>query len=126
MTGVELQRIDEQDSAGRPRRPWGAALLLFASVLLAYSGSLESPFVFDGVPLVGQLRTLSLSEPGRWLRRPPRTIGYLTFDLQHSLHGLWLPGFHLVNIAIHAASAWLLGGAVAQTLAIAARDVPLR
>jgi len=112
---------------GHARQRLLALLGVVAVVLLAYSRTLGDPFVFDGVPLVGQLRNLSWSEPGRWLRRPPRTIGYLTFDLQHSLHGLWLPGYHLVNIAIHAPSACLLGLLVEGTIARAAPAVsPLR
>lgn len=82
--------------------------IIVAAVAAAYSGSLTFPFLFDGIPLVEGLRTLSPADPAGWLQLRPRIVGYLTFDLQHTLHGLWLPGFHLVNIAIHATAACLL------------------
>ncbi|HBA89384.1 MAG TPA: hypothetical protein DCZ75_15785 [Geobacter sp.] len=37
-----------------------------------------------------------------------RYVGYLSFALNYRLHGLSLPGFHLVNIAIHIAAALLV------------------
>jgi len=82
--------------------------LIVAAVAIAYSNCLGYPFLFDGIPLAEHLRTLSLSDPGHWLLPQPRTFGYLTFELQKTLHGMWLPGFHLANIAIHAVAACLL------------------
>ncbi len=82
--------------------------LIVAAVAAAYSNSLTFPFLFDGIPLAAGLRTLSLSDPAGWFLPRPRTFGYLTFELQKTLHGMWLPGFHVVNIAIHAAAACLL------------------
>jgi tetratricopeptide (TPR) repeat protein len=82
--------------------------LIVAAVGAAYCNCLGYPFLFDGIPLAAGLRTLSLADPAGWLQLRPRIAGYLTFDLQHTVHGMWLPGFHLVNIAIHAAAACLL------------------
>lgn len=93
--------------AGVPTKALACGLIV-AAVAVAYSNSLEYPFLFDGIPLAAGLRTLSLSDPAGWLLPRPRTFGFLTFDLQHTLHGLWLPGFHVANIAIHAAAACLL------------------
>jgi hypothetical protein len=94
-----------------------AATLVAAAVAGAYSNCLHYPFLFDGGPMLDGLRTLSLADPAGWLLARPRTFGYLTFDLQKTLHGMWLPGFHVVNIAIHAAAACLLGAIVRDTLA---------
>jgi len=82
--------------------------IVVGAVCVAYSNSLEYPFLFDGIPMLKGLRTLSFADPASWLLPRPRTFGYLTFDLQKTLHGIWLPGFHAVNIAIHAAAACLL------------------
>lgn len=99
-------------SAVRDTKGWPptsiACGLIVAAVAIAYSNSLEYPFLFDGIPLLAGLRTLSLSDPGGWFHLQPRLFAYLTFEIQKTLHGLWLPGFHLVNIAIHAAAACLL------------------
>lgn len=97
----------DRDNEGWPP-PSIACGLIVAAVAIAYSNSLEYPFLFDGIPLAAGLRTLSLTDPVGWLLPRPRTVGYLTFDLQNTLHGLWLPGFHAVNIGIHAAAACLL------------------
>ena len=88
--------------------PVVACGLIVAAVVIAYANSLEYPFLFDGIPLVAGFRTLSLTDPAAWFLPRPRTFGFFTFELQNTLHGLWLPGFHLVNIAIHAAAACLL------------------
>lgn len=95
-----------------------AFALLAVALAAAYANTFTAPFVFDGVALEASLRHLALAEPTGWLRQPPRTVGYFTFDLQHTLHGNWLPGFHAVNLLIHLASAWLLYWAVIQSLAI--------
>ena len=95
------------DHAGVPTKALACGLIV-AAVAAAYSNSLTFPFLFDGIPLAEGLRTLSPADPASWLLARPRTFGYLTFELQKTLHGLWLPGFHVVNIAIHAAAACLL------------------
>ena len=90
---------------------------IVAAVLLAYSNCFDYPFLFDGIPMVENLRVLRLDSPADWMLPRPRTFGYLTFDLQKTLHGMWMPGFHAVNIAIHAAAACLLGAIVRGTIA---------
>ena len=99
-------------STGRDNKGWPstsvACGLIVVAVAAAYSNSLEYPFLFDGIPLAEGLRTLSLADPAGWFLPRPRTFGFLTFEFQNTLHGMWLPGFHVVNIAIHAAAACLL------------------
>ena len=85
---------------------------IVAAVFMAYSNCFNYPFLFDGIPMVENLRMLRLNNPADWMLPRPRTFGYLTFDLQKTLHGMWMPGFHAVNIAIHAAAACLLGAIV--------------
>ena len=88
--------------------------LIAAAGLAAYANTFEAPFVFDGLPLEDRLRALTWN-PAEWFGTNPRTIGFFTFDLQYSLHGRWLPGFHAVNIAIHVVAALALFGAVLVT-----------
>lgn len=88
--------------------------LIAAAGLAAYANTFEAPFVFDGLPLENRLRALTWN-PAEWFGTNPRTIGFFTFDLQYSLHGRWLPGFHAVNLAIHVVAALALFGAVLVT-----------
>ena len=88
--------------------------LIAAAGLAAYANTFDAPFVFDGLALEERLRVLTWN-PAEWFSTNPRTIGYFTFDLQYSLHGRWLPGFHAANIAIHVVAALALFGAVLVT-----------
>lgn len=88
--------------------------LIAAAGFAAYANTFEAPFVFDGLPLAERLRVLTWN-PAEWFGTNPRTIGFFTFDLQYTLHGRWLPGFHAVNIAIHVVAALALFGAVLVT-----------
>ena len=88
--------------------------LIAAAGVAAYSNTLDAPFVFDGLPLAQRLRTLAWN-PSDWFGVNPRTIAFFTFDLQYTLHGRWLFGFHAVNIAIHVVAALALFGAVLVT-----------
>lgn len=88
--------------------------LIAAAGVAAYANTFEAPFVFDGLPLEERLRALAWN-PAEWFGTNPRTIGFFTFDLQYTLHGRWLPGFHAVNIAIHVVAALALFGAVLVT-----------
>jgi hypothetical protein len=100
--------MSDPDKASRGIRAPVACGIIVAAVCAAYSNCLAYPFLFDGIPLAEQLRTLSPTDPAGWLVVRPRTFGYLIFDTQYTLHGIWMPGFHAVNIAIHAAAACLL------------------
>jgi hypothetical protein len=88
--------------------------LIAAAGFAAYANTFEAPFVFDGLPLEERLRILTWN-PAEWFGTNPRTIGFFTFDLQYTLHGRWLPGFHAVNIAVHVVAALALFGAVLVT-----------
>lgn len=91
-----------------------ACSLIAAAGVAAYANTFEAPFVFDGLPLEERLRMLTWN-PTEWLGTNPRTIGSFTFDLQYTLHGRWLPGFHAVNTAIHVVASLALFGAVRIT-----------
>ena len=90
--------------------------IIVAAGVAAYSNTLRAPFVFDGLTLEKRFATTTLSaDPSTWFGVYPRTIGFFTFDLQNTLHGPWLPGFHAANIAIHIIAALLLFAAVLVT-----------
>lgn len=112
-------RIDEE------RRNIWACGLLAAAGLAAYANSFQAPFVFDGLPLQAGLRDLTWNAAG-WLAARPRTVAYLTFDLQHTLHGDWLFGFHAVNVAIHITAAIALFAAVLATCRGPGQPFPIR
>jgi len=78
-----------------------AAILLIAfSAILVYSNTLKSPFVLDDpYVIVNNPYVHALSN--FWPPGGSRYFGYLTFALNYSMGGLDLPGYHLVNIAIH-------------------------
>ncbi len=81
---------------------------------LAYSNTLNSPFVFDDIPYVSNNPLIrdpqNLIHPkyaGQYrdfFEYPTfvmRTVGVLSFALNYALHGLSLPGYHVVNLLIH-------------------------
>jgi tetratricopeptide (TPR) repeat protein len=80
--------------------------------LLAYANTFHVPFVFDdnssitNNPAIKDLPTF-LSGAG-YAHNPRRFIGYLSFALNYKLGGLNVVGYHLVNLAIHIITAWLV------------------
>lgn len=102
--------------------PFRSALSLLFIIflgLLVYSNTLHVPFVFDDIPnITGNLLIQNPSlfaDPLRYCSQVPpgteaavacgtyksRFVGYLTFAVNHRLHGLDVVGYHLTNIGIH-------------------------
>jgi hypothetical protein len=79
---------------------------------LAYGSALGGGFVFDDITQI--LENPAVRDVGGFFRpggagHPPnRWFGYLTFALNHAATGLDPVGWHVVNVAIHLASAALL------------------
>lgn len=101
--------------------PW--ALLALAG--LAYSNSFAGPFVFDDVPSIvenPQIRGWHalhevFTDPGRVdITVSGRPVAAWTLALNHTFGGLQVFGYHLLNLAIHAASGLLLYGIVRRVL----------
>jgi len=105
-----------------------AALIIFALVVIIYSGTLYAPFEFDdneyiiqnpvirdlGVllePLRSRAMIVSDSLVGYTFRS--RYIGYLTFAMNFRLGGLDVEGYHIVNIVIHIINSLLVYGVLA-------------
>jgi len=124
---AELQRQPQpqpkRDSASGPAsheqragawNDWARALLLVALVFGAYWPAVQGGWVWDDDDYVTRNSTLR-SLAGLWdiWFRPGATPQYYplvhtTFWLEYRLWGLWAPGFHFTNVALHALSALLL------------------
>ncbi|MBF0463905.1 MAG: tetratricopeptide repeat protein [Nitrospirae bacterium] len=68
--------------------------IILASAFIPYLNIFNSPFVFDDASIVNFFTIRSFKES--------RYITESTFTINHIIHGLWLPGYHFVNIIIHA------------------------
>ncbi len=84
-----------------------APVLLAATVLTAYGGVYDAPFIFDDFKTV-------LREPGADLAQafrahPTRIVPELSFALNRALGGS-LAGFHALNVLIHLLNAFLVLG----------------
>src|SRR5262249_17339960 len=104
---------------GRPsptqsRRAIGLALLLVGLTLLAYLPVLRGGFIWDDDDYV--TTNLAVQSPAGVLdiwAHPSATPQYYpmvftTFWIEHAIWGLRAPGYHLVNVLLHALSAILL------------------
>lgn len=118
--------MTQEQRSGRTTPAFGKAfsmpvvhyILLTVVCLLAYANTFRVPFQYDDVdrmikrPFVRDVR-LFFDPAGRekfanehdFKRRP---VGYLTFAVNYWLHGTDVVGYHIVNLAIHAANALLL------------------
>lgn len=123
---------DENAEGGTPSRAHRclAAMLLLLAVGIAYSGSLQGPFVFDDVPAIVQNPTLRSARDLAGLLAPPgdqagtvggRPVLNASFALNFASGGIRPVGYHAVNIGIHAAATLLLFGVIRRTLARRAR-----
>jgi len=85
-----------------------AAIILLG--LLVYAGTFNAAFHFDDMyhlvenPALQGFRRL----PELLRYWPTRALAFFTFALNRQLHGLWLPGYHLVNLLLHLAAALLV------------------
>ena len=86
----------------------------------AYANSLGGPFVFDDVASIEQnpsIRSLagSLIPPDQQATAGRPVVNF-SFAVNYAIHGLAVPGYHLVNIAIHVLAALVLFDLVRLTL----------
>jgi tetratricopeptide (TPR) repeat protein len=115
---------------GSPRlRP---ALAIAAAATVPFLGAVAAPpFLDDGWAALQNPLVWRLGNAGRIFRElygfagppsvrgPYRPLTTLTYALDWALHGSWMPGWHLVNLALHAVAS-LLVAALAGRLARAA------
>ncbi|MCC6421478.1 MAG: hypothetical protein IT429_24940, partial [Gemmataceae bacterium] len=115
-------------SSPSPRLPPALlGLVLAAAAALAYGHTLGVPFLLDDTvsivenPTIRDLRNLgAVLSPPASSGFGGRPIANLSFALNHAVGGLAVRGYHVVNLAIHVAAAWLLAALVHRTLALLA------
>jgi len=81
-------------------------LLIVLSGIIVYSNTLHVPFVLDDLVSIDFLGSQSLVEI--LLYGGARRFVDVTLALNYKIHGLELPGYHLVNLAIHISTALVL------------------
>lgn len=102
------------EHAAIARRFAGPVLIVLAGVL-AYSGSLDGPFIFDDTnAIVDNLGVQSLRFVPFWLSHQ-RGVAFITFSLNHS-SGAGTFGYHVVNLGIHLINGLLLYGITRRML----------
>jgi len=113
--------------SSKKRTPWfpAAVLMLLAAVAITiYINTLSAPFVFDDPHNIVEnphIRLTKLSVGGivdaatHQTRRP---VASLTFALNYYFHGYDVAGYHVVNIAIHILTGFLMFLVVRRTLGL--------
>ena len=95
-------------------RTLAPSLALIGLTFLAYLPALKAGFIWDDPDYVTQNATLRSPEGLRQIWFVPRSIPqyypmvHTTFWIEYQLWRLWAPGYHAVNVALHAAAAVLL------------------
>ena len=92
-----------------------ARLLVVIVAAIAYSNTLDVPFTFDDMQNIVDNTDVHMTDitPDA-LRRAasfeptPRPVAYVTFALNHAVHGLDVAGYHVVNTLIHALTGLLV------------------
>ncbi|MGD9332692.1 MAG: hypothetical protein PVJ53_15365, partial [Desulfobacterales bacterium] len=104
-----------------------AFLLLIVVGGLIYSNTLSSPFLFDSVPRILKNPNVRISElsmdnlaQAAFNQSSPknRPVANITFAVNYFFHQYETPGYHVINIAIHILTAFLLYLLFKTTLAL--------
>ena len=88
--------------------------LIITIGIICYSGTFDASFTFDDIP--GIVEKGSIKElhdlKSIWQGSTTRFLPFLSFAINHHIHGLSLFGYHLVNLIIHILAAltvyWLV------------------
>lgn len=107
----------------RSGRILGAAACIVIAVVLAYANTFRVPLLLDDYAALEENPSIrDLSDWSAVLSPPPtsptagRPLLNLSFALNHAAGGTDVRGYHVVNLAIHAAAALVLFGLVRRTL----------
>ncbi len=126
VIGYHRPAMDAPAPASLPRRALAAVearprLWVALAAVVPYLGTLWDPPILDDGwaaldnPLVWSLRNVGrifrelygfAGDPS--VRGPYRPVTTLSYALNYAVHGRWTPGFHAVNLALHALSSVLL------------------
>src|SRR5687768_15698809 len=108
------------------RSPWPAAAILFCGVVMAYSGSLHAPFVYDDTLAIAENQTIRRLWPLTDVLWPQgeggltvsgRPVLNLSLAINYALSGTREWSYHVFNILVHAGSALLLFAITRRTIA---------
>jgi tetratricopeptide (TPR) repeat protein len=103
--------------AGEGRGALVCAVVLCAAGALAYSNSLDGPFVFDDrmhiVDGAAVRRMFDFEDAGLWAFRP---LTMVTLAANYAAEGLRTRGYHVVNVAIHLLAGLVLFGLFRRAL----------
>jgi tetratricopeptide (TPR) repeat protein len=94
------------------------ALLLLGAA--AYVNSFRDAFAFDDQVAIEENPAIRRLWPLGPILRGPRPVVDLTFAANYALGGLHVPGYHLVNLAVHLLAALTLFGILRRTLTLPA------
>ena len=111
--------------------PWPLIAITAVAMIAAYANGFRGTFVMDDVPEIVNntaIRTLwppwvPMFEGGALAHRP---LPYFTFALNHAIHGLELPGYHVVNLGLHCLNGFLVALIVTLVLRLAGWRQPPR
>ncbi len=90
------------------KRDFLITIVLIAVVFLLYSNTLNAPWYFDDEINIFELQYPKNVYQTISMLFSQRGFAKLSFAMNYTLHGLYLPGFHLVNIFIHSGTAVVL------------------
>src|SRR6188474_3301431 len=123
---LDRNRVRTRHSHHHPdlRVPLGYLAVIVGAGTLAFSNSLDSPFIWDDQTAIIDNPTIRSLWPPWGPLVPPletpvsrRPLVNLTFAISYALHGLDVTGYHLFNLGAHVLAACLLFGIVRRTLA---------
>ena len=104
-------------------------ILLISFTVLLYGNTLDAEFHFDDYAYI--IESSEVSNIGYCLEnlyhhffRPDRMLVTLSFALNYHFHGLALPGYHIVNIFIHALNGVILYLLLLRVLQISGSKEP--
>jgi hypothetical protein len=105
--------VPPQRATSWPRSAWLQILVIFAATVLAYVPAYQAGFIWDDEDYVTQNPVLRDPGPGRIWFEPTSLPQYYPvvhtlFWLEFRLFGMSAPGYHVVNVLLHAANACLV------------------
>lgn len=95
-------------SAPAWKRDLAWLMLLAAAAAALYGHTLNAPFYMDDYPAIVDNPQARHPLPALQALLDRRGVATLSFALNYRFGGLDLPGYHLVNIALHLCCAWLV------------------
>jgi tetratricopeptide (TPR) repeat protein len=120
-----MKRNRRAPAAARRRPVWPFAACIVLAGAIAYSNSLDGPFVFDdslsiveNAPLRQWWNLEPLLFPERESPTAGRPLVNLSLALNFALGGLEVRGYHVYNVACHLLCGLLLFGIVRRTMAL--------